>query len=793
MLLRTVSCLLVVCIAVVLAAQKKRDTKPNHCADQKTCGGCVSAGQHCGWCMQDGFDADNKARCDFVENLISNGCDDSFINRPDHNFTANQNKTVRNAEHGDDAIQLAPQELSITLRPNKPFKFDLTFRQAENYPVDLYYVMDLSQSMAEDKAKLAELGDLLASEMQDITSDFRLGFGSFVDKKTMPYVSIVPRNLIAPCTHCAAPYGFKNQLRLTDDPSQFKTEVLKANISGNLDAPEGGFDAIMQAIVCSDEIGWRKTSRKMLVYSSDASFHFAGDGKLGGIVTPNDGECHLDKEGYYSESLYQDYPSVSQLSHKIAEMKVNVIFAVTKSQLDVYRKLAAFIEGSTVGELANDSSNVVDLVKQNYRQISSTVEMKTEGADDVSVYFKTKCNGTELRDTAMCSGLGIGANVSFEVSVEVTKCPKDRTMWNKTFSIYPVGLTEKLKMNLDLICECECELEQHEERFSEKCNKSGTFECGACTCDSGRYGKQCECDGSNLDSEDYDLACRKTNTSDVCESHGTCVCGSCDCSPITPGDSSKRYSGKFCGCDDYSCDYYDNQLCGGNGRGRCECGGCTCNQGYNGTACECPISNEGCRAKPAPGQAEGLICNGKGTCKCGGCECNLDTFYRGRTCEDCPTCSGQCDANKACVQCSAFQSGPHSPEYCKANCSSSIELVDTIEDEPLLRKMCQFRDDDDCMFYFAYEYKYDRILVQRTKECPEPVNVLAIVLGVVLGIVLVGLFLLLIWKLFTTIHDQREFAKFEKERQNAKWDTGENPIYKQATSTFKNPMYAGKQ
>lgn len=48
---------------------------------------------------------------------------------------------------------------------------------------------------------------------------------------------------------------------------------------------------------------------------------------------------------------------------------------------------------------------------------------------------------------------------------------------------------------------------------------------------------------------------------------------------------------------------------------------------------------------------------------------------------------------------------------------------------------------------------------------------LAIVGGVVGGIVAVGLALLLIWKLFTFIHDRREFAKFEKERQNAKWDT----------------------
>ena len=57
---------------------------------------------------------------------------------------------------------------------------------------------------------------------------------------------------------------------------------------------------------------------------------------------------------------------------------------------------------------------------------------------------------------------------------------------------------------------------------------------------------------------------------------------------------------------------------------------------------------------------------------------------------------------------------------------------------------------------------------------------------------LVGLALILMWKIFTTIHDKREFARFEKERMLAKWDTGENPIYRQATSTFKNPTYAGK-
>lgn len=51
------------------------------------------------------------------------------------------------------------------------------------------------------------------------------------------------------------------------------------------------------------------------------------------------------------------------------------------------------------------------------------------------------------------------------------------------------------------------------------------------------------------------------------------------------------------------------------------------------------------------------------------------------------------------------------------------------------------------------------------------VFLLGIVLGVIAAIVLMGLAILLLWKLLTTIHDRREFAKFEKERMMAKWDT----------------------
>lgn len=34
------------------------------------------------------------------------------------------------------------------------------------------------------------------------------------------------------------------------------------------------------------------------MFATDDGFHFAGDGKLGAILTPNDGRCHLEDNMY---------------------------------------------------------------------------------------------------------------------------------------------------------------------------------------------------------------------------------------------------------------------------------------------------------------------------------------------------------------------------------------------------------------------------------------------------------------------------------------------------------------
>lgn len=49
-------------------------------------------------------------------------------------------------------------------------------------------------------------------------------------------------------------------------------------------------------------------------------------------------------------------------------------------------------------------------------------------------------------------------------------------------------------------------------------------------------------------------------------------------------------------------------------------------------------------------------------------------------------------------------------------------------------------------------------------------NVAAIVGGTVAGVVLIGVFLLVIWKALTHISDLREYKRFEKEKLKSQWN-----------------------
>ena len=74
-----------------------------------------------------------------------------------------------------------------------PETINFAFKLVEDYPVDLYYLLDLSSSMKDDLDSLRSLGKDLGESMQKITKDLRMGFGSFVDKTVMPFISTVPQ------------------------------------------------------------------------------------------------------------------------------------------------------------------------------------------------------------------------------------------------------------------------------------------------------------------------------------------------------------------------------------------------------------------------------------------------------------------------------------------------------------------------------------------------------------------------------------------------------------------------
>lgn len=57
-----------------------------------------------------------------------------------------------------------------------------------------------------------------------------------------------------------------------------------------------------QTSVFQEKIGWRKDALHLLVFTTDDVPHIALDGKLGGLVQPHDGQCHLNEANEYTVS-----------------------------------------------------------------------------------------------------------------------------------------------------------------------------------------------------------------------------------------------------------------------------------------------------------------------------------------------------------------------------------------------------------------------------------------------------------------------------------------------------------
>uniref|UniRef100_A0A6A7FZI7 Integrin beta-PS-like n=2 Tax=Hirondellea gigas TaxID=1518452 RepID=A0A6A7FZI7_9CRUS len=194
-------------------------------------------------------------------------------------------------------------------------------------------------------------------------------------------------------------------------------------------------------------------------------------------------------------------------------------------------------------------------------------------------------------------------------------------------------------------------------------------------------------------------------------------------------------------------------------------------------------------------------CSGKGECSCGRCSCHIidSVLYSGKYCEECSTCtSGKCEELRDCVQCKGFRTGPLAGAICNETCTIKPKKLQSLKDKVRAgAKLCTFLDEKSgCDFNFTYKYLSSHrdhvVYVQKLQQCPPAPDVLLAVLCAIGAVVAIGTLTLILWKIFTTIHDRKEFEKFEKERNNVQWGTENSPLYKPATDTFVNPAFGNR-
>ncbi|XP_039596434.1 integrin beta-4 isoform X3 [Polypterus senegalus] len=722
-------------VLVVLAGVCE-GSKVNHClaARATDCTSCVQAGKDCAYCIDEDFE---YPRCDLQSNLKSYQCLNLVQISSEYSIIKEESINTQLVK-----TQVSPQQMKMRMRVGEERIFQMKVFEPLETPVDLYILMDFSNSMSDDLENLKKMGDRLGELVGTLSRDYTIGFGKFVDKVTVPQTDMRPSKLKQPWPDSDPPFSFKNVIRLTSDSNTFRRKLDKERISGNLDAPEGGFDAILQTAVCKDQIGWRDQSTHLLVFSTESAFHYEGDGVnvLAGILKRNDEACHLNDKGSYTHDTLQDYPSVPTLVRLLQENNIIPIFAVTNHSYSYYEKLSHYFPVSDIGELQEDSSNILDLLKKAFTNIRSKISMR---AENIPKAFKAEVLSQSGQKTeAGTFKLTPGVVESFTVKLQAQEKVGDKHVCSLpaedqsgNVRIKPTTFTDALNVDIGVLC-TRCSCEKNRLVNAKKCHGHGDLVCGQCQCSEGWIGPFCNC--STLTVED-DAACRMPNTTSVCSSRGECICGICQCHPS--GNPLERYEGKYCEFNSLQCQRFAGFLC--NARGRCYMGQCACEDGWAGDACECPTSNATCI------DSKGGICNGRGICECGRCKCDDSKGqYNGATCE--PTFMGLlgvCEDTRACVQCQAWQTGEKSGEACK-ECGFQIQMVDELKKAEEVNEHCSFRDEhDDCTYHYTVDGTSENkdIMVRKKKDCP-PAGFLWLIPLIMFLMLLLGLLLLCCWK-----------------------------------------------
>ncbi|KAM3962805.1 LOW QUALITY PROTEIN: integrin beta pat-3-like [Aphomia sociella] len=751
------------------------------CGKKTSCGDCITDSNICIWCSMINMTGE---RCQSLYSYIESWCPTTLVQMPMGEI---QNSSIHNkifSSDPNDLVQIRPQKIKMRLRVGEPMNFNFSFKTADDYPVDLYFLLDVSLTMMEVKEEIANESENIYNTLKNLTNNVYLGMGAFIDKNALPFTQEVNSNMT---------YSFRNHLKLTNEAEKFREVVKNVPFGENFDTPEGGLDALAQVLACTEEIGWRKQSRKIIMFLTDSEYHAAGDGIAAGIYKPYDGKCYTNKNGIYTKELEMDYPSVTIIDKLTANIEATIIFFIYSSlgsSLNTYKSLSEAIEGSKLIDSKNNE--VVTTLEKIYKEITKTIKLKANmrsSQKDFKITFNPDCTGV-TSDKDYCK-VKKGEVKHFTGTISIVEFHDG---YDTPIDILIEGINERLTLDIEIIKQCNCE-SKHEANSLE-CNKGGTLECGICKCNSNRYGNKCACtkNENNIANDTSTCIANGDPSGEICSGRGSCICGTCHCS--TFGNNGAKYNGTYCECDNDSCLRTKNGIC--NGHGACDCGRCICTPEWTGSSCACHNTNVSC-------VKDGKICNNQAECVCNKCECKKPPYWDARKennefceilpCTDCPT---QCNLLEDCVLCLHQHLDNLTVDSCHVCDPFKNYFVEKLSEMKLentsygMNETWNFCPEISVSFgcYALYAYRYVdtygiELLVQRYRDCVENYYLLG---GTFLGtLILVGIVTLVVWKMLIDAHDRREYQNFMKlERLSS---IRSNPLYAKPTTTINNPTY----
>jgi len=652
-------------VTPALANQCKKIDKHNKdlIHEYETCGECLKeTGDSCGWCP----DVKGKSVVGCVPVSQKAACIGTFEEGQKSVKTDTPQILNKESKAG-----ISPKKITVKARPN--VKVDVKFKARKNaVPVEIYFLMDQSKSMEGERDTLSKLSKKIGKKIKELAPEgYQLGFGAFFEKPIPPFSQrLTDRE-----------YDFVHYLSMTKDLNAFEKKVRDSPVQGNHDTPEAGLDALMQVILCQDEIGWTDGRTHIILLLTDAPYHFAGDGILAGIWKPYDTtKCSLERKDnkWVYNSLKHDYPSLSEVNYFLTKKKKNLIFGtadvVTKLYKDLGGNSAQGIDPvitSTAGDMGDGNIGSEDtmlrLITDEYEKIKDSIKIKAEADDDsISIDVSSICDQQKKeKNSFTCEGIKVKQIVDFTAHIELKPeiCENPNAKHSLTVEVF--GQPDSiLTIEIEPNCKCDCDKSRAESDPNGRCNKdnSNGIKCGACDCKDNFSGEFCQCEKGTA-GEDQSECMDEDNRE--CGGRGNCECGECKCNP--------GYSGKYCQCELKTC---QNKYKECYGHGHCQCEGvsteakCKCNSGWEGDTCACETyaqngtaNQEKCRD---PFSTKNEVCNGEqsngGTCKCfedgRRCVCSAipaaPTGYKGDFCQKHPTNADK-DACKKAEKCVLYK------------------------------------------------------------------------------------------------------------------------------------------